>query len=94
MNALARRALKSYDKVGVETGVSTADPLKLVLMLYEGAGAALANARRYLHEGDTARRGESISKAIAIIDNGLRASLDVEAGGSNEDQFAGLSEYM
>ncbi|MCL4724384.1 MAG: flagellar protein FliS, partial [Rhodocyclaceae bacterium] len=70
----------AYAKAGVETGVETADPHKLVLMLFEGALLALASASLHMKRNedaaDVARKGEAISKAINIIDNGLKASLD------------------
>jgi flagellar protein FliS len=44
--------------------------------------------------GQVAAKGQSISKAIEIIDNGLRASLDKEAGGSIAEQLDSLYEYM
>ena len=39
-------------------------------------------------------RGSAISKAIDIITNGLKASLDLEQGGSLAEQLGGLYEYM
>ncbi|PIV91370.1 MAG: flagellar protein FliS, partial [Gallionellales bacterium CG_4_10_14_3_um_filter_54_96] len=35
MNASA--AIRAYNKVGVESGVTAADPHKLIAMLYQGA---------------------------------------------------------
>lgn len=88
----------AYAKAGVETGVETADPHKLVLMLFEGALLALASAslhmRRHEDAGDVARKGEAISKAINIIDNGLKASLDQEAGGELAVRLGALYDYM
>ncbi len=39
-------------------------------------------------------KGKSISKAIQIIDNGLRASLDKKAGGEIAEGLDALYEYM
>jgi flagellar protein FliS len=41
-----------------------------------------------------AAKGESLSKAIAIIENGLKASLDIKAGGVLGDHLAALYDYM
>lgn len=87
-------AAKAYAKVELETGVSAADPHGLVLMLFEGAIAAIIDARRHMASGAMAAKGESISKAIMIIDDGLSASLDVAAGGAIAENLKDLYGYM
>lgn len=89
-----QRALSAYKTIGVETGVESADPHQLVLMLFDGAMIAIGDARRHLAEGRIAERGASISKSIAIIENGLKASLDRDAGGELADRLASLYDYM
>jgi flagellar protein FliS len=84
----------AYAKVGVETGVLAASPHKLIVMLFEGALLALNTAARQMEAGDIAAKGLAISKAIAIIDNGLRASLDLKAGGEIAANLDALYEYM
>jgi flagellar protein FliS len=94
MFATAQRGVDAYARVGVETGVHAADPHKLVLMLYEGALIALADAKLSMARHETAGKGQSISKAIMIIESGLRASLDVKAGGELGERLAALYDYM
>lgn len=90
-----RNRADAYKTVGVETGVSTASPHQLIVMLYDGALMALSKAAAAFESGQIAVRGESISKAIEIIDNGLRASLDMKAGdGELSARLAALYEYM
>lgn len=84
----------AYAKVGIETGVIAASPHKLIVMLYDGAIVALGNATQHMKNGDIASKGQSISKAIAIIENGLRASLDKKAGGEIALSLDALYEYM
>lgn len=84
----------AYAKVGIETGVIAASPHKLIVMLFEGAIVALSNAIMQMNNGDIAAKGHSISKAIAIIDSGLRASLDKKAGGEIAVSLDSLYEYM
>jgi len=84
----------AYAKVGVETGVLAASPHKLIVMLFEGAMLAVSTAARQMEAGDIAAKGKSISKAIAIIENGLRASLDRKAGGEIAANLDALYEYM
>jgi flagellar secretion chaperone FliS len=85
---------KAYSQVGVETGVVAANPHKLIVMLFDGAIAAVRNAGEQMKAGDIAAKGASISKAISIIDGGLRASLDKTAGGEVAANLDALYEYM
>ncbi|MBC3917349.1 flagellar export chaperone FliS [Undibacterium sp. CY18W] len=88
------RGANAYAKVGIETGVVAASPHKLIVMLFEGAIVAISNASQHLSNGEIASKGQSISKAIAIIENGLRASLDKKAGGEIANNLDALYEYM
>lgn len=88
------RTAAAYSRVGVETGVTGADPHRLILMLYDGALLAIAAAKQHMANANTAAKGESISKAIEIIANGLKASLNVEVGGELAARLAGLYDYM
>jgi flagellar protein FliS len=87
-------AAQAYAKVGVETGVEAADPHRLVLMLFDGALLATVDAKRHMVSGNLAGKGESISKAIMIINDGLRASLDLKVGGALAENLRALYSYM
>ena len=52
----------AYARVGVETGVMGANPHRLILMLYQGARKAVAQARMHLQQGNIGPRGEAISR--------------------------------
>lgn len=84
----------AYAKVGVETGVAAANPHKLIIMLFDGAQVSIANALLHLRSGNVAAKGQAISKAITIIDSGLRASLDKTVGGEIAANLDALYEYM
>lgn len=90
----ATNAISAYQRVGVETGVESADPHKLILMLFEGAQEALARAKRHMKQNEIAEKGQMISKAIMIIDHGLKASLDMNVGGDLAIKLHSLYEYM
>lgn len=87
-------AISAYQRVGVETGIESADPHKLILMLFEGAQEALAKARIHMQHNEIAEKGQMISKAIMIIDHGLKASLDMNAGGDLAIKLQALYDYM
>lgn len=89
-----QKGANAYAKVGIETGVVAASPHSLISMLFEGALVALSNAKQQMSAGSTAAKGQSISRAINIIDNGLRASLDKKVGGEIALSLDSLYEYM
>ena len=84
----------AYRQAGVETKTETASPHELVLMLFEGALVSIASAAHHMRAGDIAAKGDAISKAIEIIDNGLNASLDHRSGGGLAERLGALYEYM
>jgi flagellar protein FliS len=94
MNATLGRALDTYSRVDVETGVASASPQRLIVMLYDGAIKAIAMAKAALADNDVAARGAAVSKAIAIIDEGLRLALDTEAGGEIAANLLALYDYI
>lgn len=89
-----RSGANAYANVGVETGVMAASPHKLIVMLFEGALAALSSALVHMETKNIAAKGKAISKAINIIDNGLRASLDKSVGGEIALNLDALYAYM
>lgn len=81
MFAPFKHQANAYNNVHVETGVQGADSHQLVTMLLDGALTAMANAVSALERGDIPAKCKAVSKAAAIIDEGLRGSLDMQAGG-------------
>jgi len=86
--------IQAYTKVGMESGVTAADPHKLISLLYQGALLAISNAKNAMLRNDIAAKGVAISKAIAIIDEGLNACLDKNIGGQLALNLSSLYEYM
>lgn len=89
-----KRGVNAYANVDLDTSIDSASPHKLIVMLYDGALATLLNAKLNMKAGNIAIKGQAISKAISIIDNGLRASLDKKAGGEIAGNLDALYEYM
>lgn len=88
------RGASAYARVGVETGVMSASPHQLIVMLFDGAQTSLRAARLHMQQGNIAGKGRSLSKAIDIINNGLAAALDHEQGGEIAERLASLYDYM
>lgn len=86
--------VNAYARVGVETGVVAASPARLIVMLYEGAIAACSLAIKHMRENNYAAKSADLTKAITIIDNGLRSSLDKTSGGEIAQSLDRLYEYM
>lgn len=94
MNPMTRNALSAYNKVEVETGVIAASPQKLILMLFEGAQLATREAKQHMLHNEIAQKGAAISKTIMIIEHGLKASLDIKAGGEIAQRLQALYDYI
>ncbi|MEF9995183.1 MAG: flagellar export chaperone FliS [Burkholderiaceae bacterium] len=85
---------RGYARVAVETGVATSDPHALVAMLYDGAIAAVNRAQGHLAAGRVSEKCEAIARATRIVDEGLKAGLDRQAGGALAERLAELYDYM
>lgn len=86
--------INAYKNVGLETSVMSADPHKLITMLFQGALLAISAAKYEMQNRRMEAKGKAISKAIAIIGEGLQASLDMKAGGDIAQNLFGLYSYM
>lgn len=86
-------ALKQYGQIGAQSGVACATPHRLIQMLFDGALDKLALARGHMQRGEVALKGSHIGWVISIID-GLRMSLDKEAGGEIAQNLDALYSYM
>jgi flagellar protein FliS len=86
-------AVRAYANVGLETDVNSAHPHRLIEMLFDGALLALARARQGMMAKDIAARGAATSKAIQIINEGLKASL-IHNGGELASNLHALYDYM
>lgn len=83
----------AYAQVGIESAVRSADPHRLILLLFQGAESGVALAKESIAQNNLYSKSQSISKAIDIINNGLLASLDRNVGDLAE-KLASLYEYM
>lgn len=84
-----RTGAGAYARVGVETSVMSASPHQLIVMLFDGAKSAIGMARFHMTAGETEAKGRAISKAIGIVDNGLKAGLDTTAAGEAGAELVG-----
>jgi flagellar secretion chaperone FliS len=76
-----------------EVAVKTANPLQLVLMLYDAAICSLQEARECINRRDIAGRSRSLNKCIAIISE-LHSCLNIKEGGEIASSLDRLYDYM
>lgn len=88
-----RSAMARYGKVAAESEVAYASQHRLVQMLMEGALDKVATAKGQIDRGDLEGKSRHITWAISIL-NGLRSSLDMQAGGSIAANLEDLYSYM
>lgn len=94
---ISSRMLKQFNAVyeddALTAAVYGASPIGLVVMLYEGAIKAIAQACIAIQAKRFEEKARLTSKTIDIID-GLRQSLDLEQGGEAAANLNDLYIYM
>ena len=86
-------AARAYTNVAVDTTVESASPHKLVLMLYDAVLKQVRVSKVHMEKKEIALKAAAISRAIRLIDQGLRLNLDLEKGGDIAAQLLALYDY-
>lgn len=84
-----QEAARSYQ----QTNVLTANPLKLVLMCYDGAIRSLKLARAHYEAKEYEAKSRALQKALDIIHE-LATALDLKRGGDVAKNLLALYAYM
>jgi flagellar protein FliS len=92
--ARAHTFAAAYHQVSVQTAVSGADPHRLVALLFDGCLEAIAQARGAILSGQIEAKGRAIGRAARIVEEGLRAALDLRDGGSLAADLDALYGYL
>lgn len=77
--ATSNAGAQAYAKVGMETSAMNSSQLQLMLMLFDGAKTAITMARHHMAKAEIVAKGRAISKAINIVENGLKVALESDA---------------
>ncbi|WP_421510608.1 flagellar export chaperone FliS [Enterobacter sp. JS8-1] len=88
------KGTQAYAKIEVESAVMSASQQQLVIMLFDGALSALVRARLFLQDGNIPAKGLALSKAINIIENGLKVGLVDNNGDELTQNLIALYAYM
>lgn len=84
----------AYQRVGVETGVSTATPHQLVAMLFEGFDDSVAQAIGAIQAAQVEAKCRAMARATRIVEEGLRAGLNLHEGGALAADLRALYAYI
>lgn len=85
-------AYASYHAVNLEAQTSTASPVELVLVLFDGILDELARAKGHIEARRYQQKGDSITRCINIL-NGLSSALDFDADNEVVNNLARLYDY-
>ena len=83
-----------YQQVHVESQLSGASPHHMVAMLFDGWMDAIAEGRGAMRNGDVLLKGQSLGRAVRIIEEGLRAGLNHHGGGQLARDLNDLYGYL
>ena len=84
--------MKSYRQVGTYGNLADASPYQVVQVMLDAVLSRIAEASGHLDRGETAQKGEKITKALAIIE-ALMLGLDKERGGDLATNLERLYDY-
>jgi len=85
-NNMKNRSHSAYASTQIETSVSSARPVDLVVMVYQRLLDHLQTGKVQLSEGADAT--DSLTKSIDLITTGLESCLDLEKGGEIAQNLA------
>jgi flagellar protein FliS len=88
-----QKAIASYGDVKVTTGVSSANGVQLIQMLFDGLLESLAATKGHIQNGAIVEKGKSIARASRIV-IGLQGALDFERGGDLANNLNELYGYV
>ena len=83
-----------YRQLGAQTRVAVATPHELVSLLFEAYMESLAQARGAMRDGQRAQKGAALSRAVRIVEEGLRSGLNLSAGGELARDLDELYQYL
>lgn len=90
---VSTRAASVYKRVNVETGIESATPHQLVVMLFDALHQYLLAAQGAMERGDVALKCQKMGAAIRVLDEGLRGSLNLAQGGEIAKNLDAVYEY-
>jgi flagellar protein FliS len=93
MTTSQSRAASAYASVNLESRANASGGVELVILLIEGVLDRIKLAKQAIAQRDVTHKIKHINKALDIIGEGLRAHLDVAAGGEIGQNLDDLYAY-
>lgn len=93
MNPAFSRAAAAYQSTGIETSVNGASPHQLIALLFDALQQALAAAHAAMLRKDIPTKAKQIVRAVRLLEEGLKAGLDMEHGGDIARTLRTLYDY-
>ncbi|MDR0225009.1 MAG: flagellar export chaperone FliS [Burkholderiaceae bacterium] len=88
-----RTAANAYAQVGVQSAVDGASPHQLIQLLFDALDVALNKAKAAMLSGNISEKGVQIGKAVRILEEGLKASVNPEQGGELAHNLISVYDY-
>ena len=90
----SRNFANAYASVGIETAVNSASAHRLIELLFNGFMDAVTQARGAMRARQIEAKGKAIGRAARIIEEGLKAGLNLQDGGKLAEDLAMLYAYV
>jgi flagellar protein FliS len=84
----------AYANVGLESSVSSASAHRLIELLFNGFVDSVGLARAAMRANQIEQKGKAISRAARIVEEGLKAGLNMEEGGRLAEDLSMLYAYV
>jgi flagellar protein FliS len=92
-SSVSARSASAYKRASVEASVDMADPHQLVNLLFDALQRAIGSAKLAIASGDVPAKCKQIGDAVRILEEGLKAPLDLEKGGELASNLDALYAY-
>lgn len=86
-------AAKAYGEVALQSGIAASSPHKLVDMLFDGLIDSINRGRGAMARGEVEEKGKALGKAARILEEGLKAGLNLEQGGELADNLRNVYDF-
>jgi len=93
MNRSYLKGMSAYRDVDIQTRTVQRDQFELVVLMFEGVLESVMRAKGAIQQSDTSTKIAEITRAVRILQEGLRTSLDLDNGGELAANLANLYDY-
>jgi flagellar protein FliS len=87
MLGLAAKASNAYRNLAAESSALGADRHQLICLLFSGTQSAIGQARAALAKGEMEMKAQASSRAIRLVDEGLKVAVDRSVGEMGESLY-------